>query len=138
MWDKIGIQVLVLGPQNYGHIDWTRYAWSVLCCLIIGYLDWQVSPVYISPLFCWCRFEGIIVDSLEANISRYDLATVCANCKIEFIIPLLCLVDHTKNYILRKSAPPLLTQCPRDHYDIYLSIAPSEFHQVIVNHTLTR
>lgn len=26
IWDKIGVQVLVLGPQNYGRIDWTRYS----------------------------------------------------------------------------------------------------------------
>lgn len=43
IWDKIGVQVVVLGPQNYGRIDWTR-------------------------------FEGIIVDSLEANISRSPFA----------------------------------------------------------------
>ncbi|XP_017252803.2 uncharacterized protein LOC108223192 isoform X2 [Daucus carota subsp. sativus] len=55
MWDKIGIQVLVLGPQNYGHIDWTR-------------------------------FEGIIVDSLEANISSLMQEPFCS-------VPLVWIVQ---------------------------------------------
>lgn len=47
--------------------------------LLNYYQAWQVNFfVYQSFVLCWCRFEGIIVDSLEANISRYDLVTIFA------------------------------------------------------------
>lgn len=55
IWDKIGVQVVVLGPQNYGRIDWTR-------------------------------FEGIIVDSLEANISSLMQEPFCS-------VPLIWIIQ---------------------------------------------
>lgn len=53
--DKIGVQVVVLGPRSYGRIDWTR-------------------------------FEGIIVDSLEANISSLMQEPFCS-------VPLIWIIQ---------------------------------------------
>ncbi|XP_074366325.1 uncharacterized protein LOC141707188 isoform X1 [Apium graveolens] len=55
IWDKIGVQVLLLDPQNHGRIDWTR-------------------------------FEGIIVDSLEANISSLMQEPFCS-------VPLIWIIQ---------------------------------------------
>lgn len=85
-------------------------------------------------MLCCCRFEGIIVDSVEANISRYDLVTICA--KSVFHPGSLFGRTCKESYFTEVCTTLVGTMFPKIIMIFFEVMANLEIYQVIFNHTL--
>ena len=82
MWRQIGVQLSIISPEHYGHVDWSMY--MLPFCSLNSFVTILFSVLWLffsfvfnslgllsndSVLIFLSRYDGIIADSLEAEIA---------------------------------------------------------------------